>query len=56
MHIDRHVFFLQARKLESHVDVIRVLVATHVHTVCGRELVVSGLVEPGKCLPWPEGV
>jgi hypothetical protein len=28
----------------------------HVHTVCSRELVVSGSVELDKCLPWPEGV
>ena len=56
MHIDRHVFFLQARKLEGHVDVIGVLVAMHVHPACGRELVVSGSVELNKCLPWPEGV
>ena len=56
MHIDRHIFLLQARKIESYVDVIRVIVALHVHPVCRHELVVSGSVELDKCLPWPEGV
>ena len=41
MDINRHVFFLQAGKLEGHADVIRVLVAMHVYPVCNRELVVS---------------
>jgi len=31
VHIDRHIFFLQASKFERHVDVIRVLVVMHVH-------------------------
>jgi hypothetical protein len=52
LQIDRHVLFWQTRKLEGHVDAIRVLVVMHVHPVCDPEVVVSCVVELGG-LPWP---
>ena len=45
MHVDRHVFFLQARNVEGDVDVIRSLVAMYVHHVSKPELVVFHVLE-----------
>ena len=56
MHIDGHIFFLQARKFKGHVDVIRVLVVMHVHPVCAT-VRQSSYVVVGLCyLLWSDAV